>query len=813
MNKCTLIVAAGLLCLPAMGWAQQGFTPEKEKVATVKSTLYGRVVDAGTGKPLAGASVYVTDLRTGASADANGFFKVNNIPAGTYIIDITYQGYASKAASATVNGDTELDFKLSVTAAENDHVIVTGVSKATEIRRMPVPVSVMKKEELYRSSASNIIEALTRKSGVAALSTGPAIAKPVIRGLGYNRVVTLNDGLRQEGQQWGDEHGIEIDEYSVQRAEVLRGPASLMYGSDALGGVLNIMSNIPLPDNTIRTNLVGSYNDNNHLKGGHANVAGNINGFNFSAYASGKQAGDYRNAADGYVLNSRFRETDFGGFVGINRKWGYTHISVSNFDQKTGIIEGDRDDNGRFLLYAGTPFETVATDGILSGKNKLVPYQRIQHFKVAADNSFAIGNGRLSAIIGYQHNQRREFGDPEAPLTPEAYFDLQTFNYNIAYHLQEKQGWKTSIGVSGMQQQNKNKGEEAIIPDYNLFDAGLYVYTQKLIHEKLSVSGGVRLDNRTMQVKGMLDDNGKEKFTAFNKDFFNVSASAGASYNLTKDIALKLNVSRGFRAPGIPELSANGEHEGTNRYETGSQNLKNETSLQADAGIEVNSSHFTMSLTPFYNRINNYIFLEKLQNTAGSDSLTENDNGEMVSTYHYNQQDATLSGLEFSFDLHPHPFDWLHFENTFSIVRGRFANAVDGSSNLPMIAPARLISELRAEWASPKGLQNMSNLYFKAEADVNAKQNRPYTGYGTETETSGYTLINIGMGTDLVFEGRKLFSIHLAMNNVGNETYQSHLSRLKYTAENLVTGRTGVFNMGRNFTARVIIPLEFRIKA
>ena len=789
---------------------QQGTTPQV--TTEKKGSLYGQITDAVTGKPLAGASLFFPDLRKGAAADSNGRYRFNVVPSGNYIVDITYQGYSSLATPVQVKGETAKDFKLSSTVAENENVTVTGVSKATSLRGTPIPVSIFKKQDLYRSSATNIIEALTRKSGVAALTTGPAIAKPFIRGLGYNRVITLNDGMRQEGQQWGDEHGIEIDEYSVQRAEVLRGPASLMYGSDAIGGVLNIQTYIPVPDNTISANLSGIYNGNNQMFGTHGDVAGNIKGFTFSAYGSTKNAGDYQNKFDGKVLDSRFKEANFGGTVGVNGNWGYTHLILSNFDQHLGVVEGDRDSLGRFLLYTGTPEEHAATSSELDSKKLVIPNQRIRHFKLALDNSIAMGNGKLSMLLGYQHNRRQEFGDVDAPKTPESFFDLQTYNYNVADHFPENKGWKTAIGVSGMRQQNENLAAEALIPAYKIFDAGAYLFLQKNIADKLVFSGGMRLDNRHLNTEKLVDDNGKTRFEALNKNFANFSASEGISYVPTEKLTFKANLSRAFRAPSVAELTANGEHEGTNRYEIGQDNLKSETSLQGDLAMEYNSSHFSFSLTPYINHISNYIFLQKLQAASGSDSMIVIDNGGLAEAFKYNQQTATLAGLECSFDLHPHPLDWLHFENTFTYVQGRFLNAVDGSKNLPLIAPARLLSELRAEWARPSKLPAFQNLYFKVEMDASAKQDHPFTGYNTETATAGYALLNAGIGSDLRVNKKKICSFHLSLNNILDKAYQSHLSRLKYFGENQLTGRTGVYNMGRNFTARLIIPLEFKLK-
>jgi iron complex outermembrane receptor protein len=191
-----------------------------------------------------------------------------------------------------------------------DGVTVIGLMSVVRTRQSAQPITLVSKTDLNRQSAANVIDALTRLvPGLTALTTGPAISKPVIRGLGYNRILTLHDGVRQEGQQWGDEHGIEVDEASVQKAEVMKGPASLLYGSDGMGGVIHLLSTVPFAKGTRQALVQSGFQSNNGLWSVHANLgAHQKNGFNWRVYVSGKSAGDYRNASDGKVLNSRFSE-------------------------------------------------------------------------------------------------------------------------------------------------------------------------------------------------------------------------------------------------------------------------------------------------------------------------------------------------------------------------------------------------------------------------------------------------------------------------------------------------------------------------
>ncbi len=224
----------------------------------LKGSFTGTITEGKTNTPLEGVSVYFADIKVGTSTKADGSFTLTNIPEGRHLIEISHIGYTTIAEQVDITGDTKKDYILLQTAVENDAVIITGAGAATQLRKSPFQVSLLRKEDLLQSSSTNIIEALAKQPGVSTLSTGPAISKPVIRGLSYNRVLTINDGVRQEGQQWGDEHGIEIDQASVSKVEILKGPASLIYGSDATAGVINIITNVPVENNTIKGNILSA---------------------------------------------------------------------------------------------------------------------------------------------------------------------------------------------------------------------------------------------------------------------------------------------------------------------------------------------------------------------------------------------------------------------------------------------------------------------------------------------------------------------------------------------------------------------------
>ena len=593
----------------------------------------------------------------------------------------------------------------------------------------------------------------------------------------------------------------------MQRVEVLKGPASLIYGSDALAGVINIRSLLPAPVGVIRSSFLSEYQSNNRLRGFYGNVSGTKNGLSFNAYASYKGASDYKNKFDGFVFNSKFKNINTGGMLGYRGIWGHSYLHVTNFDQNAGIVEGSRDDNtGEFVKTIAGGNEVVATNGDFKKIKPFIPFQHIRHFKISTDNSFNLNRNKLDIDLGFQRNQRQEFGDPDEPAVAGTWFDLKTFNYAARFNFPYNKSQRTSMGFTGMIQSNENRGEEAIIPDYNLFDAGVYVFSQYQ-EEKITVSGGLRLDNRHIKGKEMMDVSGI-KFYSFSKNFSNISGSVGLSYLASNELTLKLNVARGFRSPSLAELSSNGAHEGTDRYEVGNMNLKSETSLQIDAALEINTEHISLSSGLFYNNINNFIFYQKVLNNSGQDSIIINPGtGDMLRVFRFNGQDAHLFGAEFYMDIHPHPLDWLHFENTFSFTRARFKTMIDGSRNVPLIPAARYIAELRGNFL-PEG-KSFRNFYISFESDYTFRQFKAFGGFNTETVTGNYWLLNASVGTEFTRKGKTIFSIHLNGLNLGDVAYQAHLSRLKYTEANNATGRRGVFNQGRNFGIKLNVPLDF----
>ncbi len=784
--------------------------------------LSGTISDKATSEKLESAAVTIPELKRGTVTDVNGKFSFSNLPKGNYLLNIKYVGYASLNIQLKLYSDTVIDIPLSFTAAELSDVIVTGVSKATEVKESPIAITLISHKELEATTATNIVDAISRLPGISSINTGVAVSKPVIRGLGYNRVVTLNDGFKQEGQQWGDEHGIEIDEVGVGRVEILRGPGSLMYGSDAIAGVINFLPHEPIAEGRVAVNAMFNYQSNNNLLSSSLMNAGNVNGFNWNIRGSNKTAGNYSSRYDGKVWNSGYKECNVNGGFGVTKRWGYSHLSFSSFNQQLGFNEGLRDSSGNFLYDVASGDSILAlsaTGNGLKGYEISVPLQRVNHQRVSVQNKIFIGRGSLLVNAGWQMNERREFGDVQNATVAGLHFLMHTGSLNLQYHLPEMKEWNTTFGISGMYQQSRNKGDEVLIPAYSLFEYGVFGVTQRRF-KKVLFETGLRFDQRFFHSKGLYADS-LQRFTDLRKMFWNFSGSIGLSCKADESWVVKFNLAKGFRAPVTAELAANGEHEGAFRYEYGNAGLKPESSYQIDAGVSYSSEHVNVNLDVFENTILNYIFVQKLSSITGGDSLMPGEDGDLIPAFQFRQNNALLAGAEITMDIHPHPADWLHFENSFGYVYAVNLNQPDSAKHLPFTPPAHYRGELRFD--VPKTGNWVRGLFAGIRFDYFFRQNNILRADNTETPTPGYGLLGASAGFDLYANGKtrlrqgtsagntKIFSLIVACENITNTAYQSHLSRLKYLDVNPASGRQGIWNMGRNISVKIVFPLEFSV--
>ncbi|WP_183562473.1 TonB-dependent receptor [Mucilaginibacter sp. SP1R1] len=807
-------------------------TIKKAAVEETAGSLSGTVTDKADGKPVIGATVSIPDLRTGSITDVNGKYVFNHVPKGVYLVQVSYLGYSTFNQKVDFSKTTVFNVQLQASRLEAGEVVITGVSKATEIKRSPVPMVAVGKAYLdQRAASGNIIDQIATLPGVSAVTTGPNVSKPFIHGLGYNRVITLQDGIRQEGQQWGDEHGIEVDQNSIDRVEVIKGPASLTYGSDAIGGVVNLITPAPVPEGKILGSVQGIYGTNQDLLNGSFRLQGNQNGLVWGTVLSAKEAKDYQNQHDGRVYATGYKEKDARVMVGLNKSWGYSYLHASLFDDEQDIPDGSRDSLRRFtkqVVEDGDAFRPTVSPSELNSYAIPTLHQHVQLYRIYNNSNFILGSGNLIVNLGYQYSHRREYTHPEYGDIAGLNLHLTTYTYDVKYNFNIGNDYETTFGVNG-QYQNNTIGDatDFPIPAYHQFDIGPFFVIKKS-YGKLDLSAGARYDVRSFKNNAAYVDtlggphgfpqlytgsnpanapNVVSQFDAFSKTFSGFSGSFGATYNVSDAFLIKGNVARGFRAPSIAEISANGPDPGSQIYHIGDKNFKPEFSLQEDIGTFLTLPDISASVEVFNNDISNYIFQQQELNPDGTPIITQGYN-----TFTYVQSKARIYGGEVTVDLHPLP--WLHFENALSLTygenKGNGGHVADSLKYLPFIPPLHTHSELRG--AFNKGFGDFKNLYVFVGFDHYSAQNRFFAAYGTETATPGYNLLSAGFGGNIVNKaGQPVIKLFIEGTNLANVNYQSNMSRLKYFDNPTVPDgvRPGIFNMGRNISFKVVVPFGF----
>jgi iron complex outermembrane recepter protein len=811
-----------------------------------QNELSGTIKDFRSGLFLRGVTIYIPDLHIGAISDSSGNYIIRNIPAGNYLVKATIIGYRALVERVNIKGTIKQDYALNPSPTELNDIIITGVSSATDKQKSPVSIGVMSYKDLLENTSTNVIDAIAKVPGVSAITDGQSISKPVIRGLGYNRVLTVNDGVEQVDQAWFDEFGIEADPDAVNRVEILKGPASLAYGSDAIAGVVNLIPEQPLPEGQIKGDILSNYQTNNGLINTMAHIAGTNNGINWSVRIDNTMAHAYQNPQDGYVLNSQFSNFNADGTIGLHRKWGYTQLHTGYFDMHTGIVDGTRDSATGIMerqvaypdLNSGAPGYEIPTQQEQKSYTPFVIYQRIRHTKIVWDNSIAVGAGRITGIFSWQKNQRQETNDPTIPNTPNIYYSSNAATYDVRYISPQIGGFNISGGVNGVYQNSKSLGTLLLIPNYNFFEIGGFAIASQKIR-KLNLSGGIRYDTRTFNgIDHWVDSatqapvdptapNAFHEFPGFTSHFKGMSFSIGATYDVTQNIYVKANVARGWRAPNVAECAANGVHDGTVVYEIGDNTISPETSLEEDIALGINSKDVNLEVDLFNNNINKFIYAQGLQSVFGGDSINNSLNAAGLGAapvYKYTQGKARLYGGEITLNIHPSALPWIELNSSLSIVDGGLSNASDSTKVLPFVPPARITAELKFPIKQlGKGIKNtyvkfgmldcfqQKNIY-RQYAIYNGLNTAltPYEYAASTSATKGYALFNAGIGGDIISKRRTFFQLYIICNNLFNTSYIDYMSRFKYYPVNYTTGRVGVFNMGRNLSIKVIVPLDFK---
>jgi iron complex outermembrane receptor protein len=719
----------------------------------LRGEIRGIVVDTA-GAPIPDARVALIELSRTAATSPEGRFAFSEIANGVYHLSVSAIGFAPVVERVTLS-DTSSDVRIQLkpSVVELQALQVTASPNATTLLNSPQPVSALSGQELTQSQAPSLGETIQSMPGVRSLSTGTGIGKPVIRGLTSNRVLIVADGQRLETQQWGDEHSPNVDTEDAERIEVIRGPASVLYGSDALGGVVNVVPK-ELPDGIGRPGFVGgnlttAYSSNNQQPDGTVALEGAQGGFGFRGSFTGRTSNDIGTPA-GDLFNSGNRSLGGTGAVGYRGSWGTVNGRYSHREEKLEIHEDPAEDP------TATPLQRIGEDRAIIGL------------------TLPLGNSRLEGDAGYEHNRRREF---EAADASDVALGLlsQTFTANLHFHHAPIGRWAGAVGVSGLVNTFDKFGAETLIPNSDVKTGGVYAFEQA-DYGRWGLSVGARYDYRRLNA----DADAELGTPAEERTYNSITGNLGVLYHLSEPTALVLNVGRGFRAPSSFDLFANGVHEGTVAFERGNPDLTTEHSINTDLAFRVQTSSIRSEIGVFANYIQNYIF---------SRPTTEIDPTSGFQIFDVSQGDARLLGVEGAFEYHPTRY--LHLQGTADYTNGQNTTT---ETPLPSMPPFRATYTARLEGDQ---LGWLDSPYFSVGGESNTRQTRldpseaeffAESGYQSE----GYSLLNLGGGFTIP-TGRNGVQVDLALRNVLNTSYANFLSRYK----------TYALDPGRNFTVRI----------
>jgi iron complex outermembrane recepter protein len=700
----------------------------------------GVILNSSTGTPVPFAGIYIIELESGTIADSLGVFRLSNFPSSEVTLRVTAPGFTTYSERYTHKQDITLEILLSPIHVHLDEVVVSTPFGRLQNENI-TNVEMRSLTTMNRIPASNITEALTTIPGVYATTTGPGIGKPVIRGMSGTRVVTYLNGLRIENQQWGDDHGIGVTGIGIENVEVIKGPASLLYGADALGGVLYFTNQSYAKLNRFEAYIDSRFESNTLGTSNELGLKWNCNGLKFNLIAGQSLHADYQLANGNRVFNSRFSNQTVKASLGYNKRNWVSNIHYGYAQNYIGVPGETEEDS----LYPEL-FYTTAVDW-----NKTWPYQSITNHYLSVENKFIFSKSQLELILGNTNVQLREIEEEYGGTALDLGLNNSLYNLRWKGHLAKNV--EGIIGSQGMYQMNENGtgAEEILIPDNTSTDLGIYGLVQ-LELKKWMFQGGVRVDNR--EISTLSDFNG---FGILHKSYTGYNYSAGFVVKVDSAI-LRFNLSSGFRAPHTSELLSNGVHPGTFKYIIGDPELKTENATQADFSIHVNYDHIEVTFNPFFNVVNNYIYLTPSDSTIDS-----------YQVFRYTQEgSARLFGGDFSLHTHPHFAHWVHIQSGFSYIYAQDAN----ENPLPLIPQARINSQVKFElpcdgWLSAADIVIQHSYNFEQER------------IGLfESETPAYNLLHAGINASIRTKGQPLI-ISIGVKNILNESYMDHLSRLK----------------------------------
>ncbi|HSZ24584.1 MAG TPA: TonB-dependent receptor [Cytophagaceae bacterium] len=742
-------------------------------------TIHGKVSDSTGKNPLPYATLRINELNRVLMADSLGKFSFQNVCAGIYTIECALLGHKKKTEQITLQGNLFHQIYLKEETNTLQEVVVVSKNKNEQVLQT-LPIASISKEDLLRTRGSTLGEALKTIPGLNSLQTGPSVSKPMIHGLHSNRILILNNEVRQEAQQWGSEHAPEIDPFIANRISVIRGAASIRYGSDAIAGVILVEPKmLPIKPGVYgELNLVGM--SNSRLGASSAMLEGacskKLQGLSWRLQGTLRRAGNSK-TAHYYMENTALEEVNFSSAVSYTRKRLSAEIYASQFYTKLGIFTGSQVGNLvdlQMALQSAVPI----TPSFFSYKIGR-PYQQVTHDLIKAKTIYRVrSHSKIELVYAWQQNKRYEYDyiPLNGSLDPALFLQIATSTADATWHHQLSKNISGLAGMNGITQGNIRE-YQFLIPNFRNYGAGVFLI-EKWKKDRLTIEGGFRYDYRWL--RAYMIDNNTAKLVTPTRTFSNTTATFGMGYSLKNNLIFSTNIGTAWRAPSVNELYSYGVHQSAASYDIGNPNLQSERAYNFVSTLNYSGKRLFGEIGFYNNQINNYIYskpdLQLIYTVRGA-----------FPEFTYTQVNARFRGLDIkaSYVLR----DSLTFTTKASLLwaynqtihnylifvpSNRYENSIRYS--------AGNIGKIRALYII------LTNIYVSHQWRV--PPNSDYTN-----PPPAYTLFNADLGFSLPI-GKESININFSATNLLNAGYRDYLNRYRYFTN----------DVGRNFSIRLQIP-------
>ena len=792
-----------LFCLPVLSsvtFAQGSYKVE------------GTVVDEYN-TPMVGAGVFLEPVKEGTATDKKGNFVFNDLPSGTYVITISFIGYHSLVDTLQISEDKSYRAQIKENAVGLDQVVVTHNYYETRKKEESLSVEIVSDDFLKQNLGGSLMNSLEGLPGISTMDIGSGQSKPVIRGLGFNRVLVVENGIKHEAQQWGADHGLEIDQYAIDHVEVIKGPAAVMYGSDAIGGVIDLQNRKIPANNTIGGAIDLTGKTNNGFLGTSISLNGRKDRFFADVRATISDYADYRvptDSIDIYSYRAPLYKNNVRNTAGTEKNVHASFGMLQEKFQSRFYISSINTKSGFFANAHGLEPRNVDTElHDRSNRDIHLPYQSANHFKLISSSQYTGEKLKIDFDAGIQRNLRQEFSPyVDHGYMPPVFTDTMAFaptlerwfkkytysgNLKLSYYPNEKT--RFSFGVNSEYQQNRIDGRGFIIPAYDQLTFGIFAFAKHTLSDESLIQMGIRYDDGSISIFDYHDwfpspvgENGNmtmqylQRSVNINRRFSNFSWSAGYTYHPGK-WSYKINLGKSFRMPIAKELAANGVNYHRFSYEVGDADLSPEVSYQLDASIEYRSSRFEVGATPFLNYFSNYIYL----NPTSEHNRTY---GAGNQVFYYTQSEVLRYGGEFH--VHYDLLSSLQFGITGEYVYAEQLSGDKKGFTLPFLPPASAIVNLK--YQRPRAIF-LEEPYVSLDYRISASQTNIVP---PEEVTDGFQVVNFSLGGSVRILNQKM-NISTRIQNLFNNKYFNHASFYRLI---------NVPELGRNFIVNISIPFQ-----